>query len=211
MHHYFKHIICVSLLALSSLCLAQSASPKVLLTTTAGDITIELYPEDAPISVENFLGYVNENFYDGVIFHRVIKDFMIQTGGHRFDMTPKPPSKPPIINESNNGLKNVKYSVAMARTRIPDSATSQFFINHKDNGFLDGQKGRPGYAVFGKVIKGMDVVEKIANSKTKNLERYGNVPIETISILKARVIKQAPIKPVEKQSTNAELKTKAKT
>lgn len=211
MHHYFKHIICVSLLALSSLCLAQSASPKVLLTTTAGDITIELYPEDAPISVENFIGYVNENFYDGVIFHRVIKDFMIQTGGHRFDMTPKPPSKPPIVNESNNGLKNVKYSVAMARTRIPDSATSQFFINHKDNAFLDGQKGRPGYAVFGKVIKGMDIVEKIANSKTKNLERYGNVPIETISILKARVIKQAPIKPVEKQSTNAELKTKAKT
>lgn len=211
MHHYFKHIICVSLLALSSLCLAQSASPKVLLTTTAGDITIELYPEDAPISVENFIGYVNENFYDGVIFHRVIKDFMIQTGGHRFDMTPKPPSKPPIVNESNNGLKNVKYSVAMARTRIPDSATSQFFINHKDNGFLDGQKGRPGYAVFGKVIKGMDAVEKIANSKTKNLERYGNVPIETISILKARVIKQAPIKPVEKQTTNAELKTKAKT
>jgi peptidyl-prolyl cis-trans isomerase A (cyclophilin A) len=211
MHHYFKYIICVSLLALSSLCLAQSASPKVLLTTTAGDITIELYPEDAPISVENFIGYVNENFYDGVIFHRVIKDFMIQTGGHRFDMTPKPPSKPPIVNESNNGLKNVKYSVAMARTRIPDSATSQFFINHKDNAFLDGQKGRPGYAVFGKVVKGMDVVEKIANSKTKNLERYGNVPVETISILKARVIKQALIKPVEKQTTNAELKTKAKT
>lgn len=211
MHHYFKYIICVSLLALSSLCLAQSASPKVLLTTTAGDITIELYPEDAPISVENFIGYVNENFYDGIIFHRVIKDFMIQTGGHRFDMTPKPPSKPPIVNESNNGLKNVKYSVAMARTRIPDSATSQFFINHKDNAFLDGQKGRPGYAVFGKVVKGMDVVEKIANSKTKNLERYGNVPVETISILKARVIKQALIKPVEKQTTNAELKTKAKT
>jgi peptidyl-prolyl cis-trans isomerase A (cyclophilin A) len=211
MHHYFKHIICVSLLALSSLCLAQTASPKVLLTTTAGDITIELYPKDAPISVENFIGYVNENFYDGVIFHRVIKDFMIQTGGHRFDMTPKPPSKPPIVNESNNGLKNVKYSVAMARTRIPDSATSQFFINHKDNAFLDGQKGRPGYAVFGKVVKGMDVVEKIANSKTKNLERYGNVPVETISILKARVIKQALIKPVEKQTTNAELKTKAKT
>lgn len=211
MHHYFKHIICVSLLALSSLCLAQTASPKVLLTTTAGDITIELYPKDAPISVENFIGYVNENFYDGVIFHRVIKDFMIQTGGHRFDMTPKPPSKPPIVNESNNGLKNVKYSVAMARTRIPDSATSQFFINHKDNPFLDGQKGRPGYAVFGKVIKGMDVVENIANAKTKNIERYGNVPIETISILKARVVKQAPIKPAEKQSINAELKTKAKT
>ncbi len=208
---FFKHITCIFLLALSSLCPAQTTSPKVLLETTAGQIVIELYPEVAPISVENYIGYVNEKFYDGIIFHRVIKDFMIQAGGHRFDMTPKPPGKPPIVNESNNGLKNVKYSVAMARTRIPDSATSQFFINHKSNTFLDGQEGRPGYAVFGKVIKGMDVVDKIANTKTKNLQRYGNVPIETVSIIKARVIKQASVKPAEKQTINTELKSKPKT
>lgn len=99
----------------------------------------------------------------------------------------------------------------MARTRIPDSATTQFFINHKDNGFLDGQKGRPGYAVFGKVVKGTDVVEKIANSKTQNLERFGNVPIETISILKARVVKQAASKPAEKNHTKIDSSNKAKT
>ena len=183
---------------------------KVKLNTSYGEIVIELNPQAAPVSVENFLGYVNERFYDGVIFHRVIKDFMIQTGGHRFDMTPKPPNKPPIVNESNNGLKNLKYTVAMARTRIPDSATSQFFINHKDNGFLDGQKDRPGYAVFGKVVKGMDVVEKIANSKTKNLERYGNVPVKTVSIIKAVVIKDAPAKTAKKPSVKTELSNKPK-
>ena len=208
---FFKHITCIFLLALSSLCLAQTTSPKVLLETTAGQIVIELYPEVAPISVENYIGYVNEKFYDGIIFHRVIKDFMIQAGGHRFDMTAKPPSKPPIVNESTNGLKNLKYTVAMARTRIPDSATSQFFINHKDNAFLDGQKGRPGYAVFGKVVKGKDVVEKIANSKTKNLERYGNVPVKTVSIIKAVVIKDTSTKSTEKESLKTEPTNKAKT
>ena len=208
MFKLFQLIICSVALTVCSLCFSQTNAPKVSLQTNVGEILIELNPKAAPISVENFLGYVNERFYDGIIFHRVIKDFMIQTGGHRFDMTPKPPSKPPIVNESNNGLKNLKYTIAMARTRIPDSATSQFFINHKDNAFLDGQKGRPGYAVFGKVVKGMDVVEKIANSKTKNLERYGNVPIEPISIIKAIVIKDTPEKPAEKQSVKAELPNK---
>ena len=211
MFNTFQSIICILALALSTLCFSQTTAPKVSLQTNIGEIIIELNPTAAPVSVENFLGYVNERFYDGIIFHRVIKDFMIQAGGHRFDMTPKPPGKTPIVNESNNGLKNVKYSVAMARTRIPDSATSQFFINHKTNTFLDGQEGRPGYAVFGKVIKGMDIVDKIANTKTKNLQRYGNVPIETVSIIKARVIKQAPVKPAEKQTINTELKSKPKT
>ena len=211
MFNKFQSIICILTLALSTLCFSQTTAPKVSLQTNIGEIIIELNPAAAPISVENFLGYVNERFYDGIIFHRVIKDFMIQAGGHRFDMTAKPPSKPPIVNESNNGLKNLKYTVAMARTRIPDSATSQFFINHKDNGFLDGQKGRPGYAVFGKVVKGMDVVEKIANSKTKNLERYGNVPVEPISIIKAVVINDAPKKPAKKESLKSEPTNKAKT
>ena len=206
-----KSIVFVLALIVSGLCFSQSSAPRVSLQTNVGEIVIELDPKAAPITVENFLSYVNQYFYDGVIFHRVIKDFMIQTGGHRFDMTPKPPNKPPIVNESSNGLKNLKYTVAMARTRIPDSATTQFFINHKDNGFLDGQKGRPGYAVFGKVVKGFDVVEKIANSKTQNLERFGNVPIETISILKARVVKQAVSKPAEKNHTKIDSSNKAKT
>jgi cyclophilin family peptidyl-prolyl cis-trans isomerase len=206
-----QSIVFVLALIVSSLCFSQSSAPKVSLQTNVGEIVIELDPKAAPITVENFLSYVNQSFYDGVIFHRVIKDFMIQTGGHRLNMMPKPPNKPPIVNESSNGLKNLKYTVAMARTRIPDSATTQFFINHKDNGFLDGQKGRPGYAVFGKVVKGIDVVEKIANSKTRNLERFGNVPIETISILKARVVKQAVSKPAEKNHTKIDSSNKAKT
>lgn len=208
---FFQTMAFLVPLTITSLCFSQTTAPKVSLQTNAGEIIIELNPEAAPISTENFLSYVNERFYDGVIFHRVIKDFMIQAGGHRFDMTPKTPSKPPIVNESNNGLKNLKYTVAMARTRVPDSATSQFFINHKDNAFLDGQKGRPGYAVFGKVVKGMDTVEKIASTQTKNLERYGNVPVKTISIIKAVVIKEAPVKPAAKQSTQPAPVAKPKT
>jgi cyclophilin family peptidyl-prolyl cis-trans isomerase len=211
MNKLFKYIICITVLTISSLCFSQTTWPKVSLQTNVGEIVIQLNPEAAPVSVENFLGYVNDGFYDGVVFHRVIKDFMIQAGGHRFDMTPKPPNKPPIVNESSNGLKNLKYTVAMARTRIPDSATSQFFINHKDNAFLDGQKDRPGYAVFGKVVKGIDVVEKIANSETKNLERYGNVPVKKISIIKAIVVKDEQKKPAEQPSIKAELPNKAKT
>lgn len=203
MYKFFKYFACITALLLSSLCFSQTTAPKVSLQTNVGEIVIELNPEAAPISVENFLGYVNERFYNGVIFHRVIKDFMIQAGGFRFDMTQKPPNKPPIVNESNNGLKNLKYSVAMARTRVPDSATSQFFINHKTNAFLDGQEGRPGYAVFGKVIKGMDIVDKIASTETKNLARYGNVPVKTISIIKAHVILSKP----EKSTTKEDIKT----
>lgn len=206
MYKFFQTMAFIVSLTLTSLCFSQTTAPKVSLQTNVGEIIIELNPKAAPVSTANFLSYVNERFYDGVIFHRVIKDFMIQAGGHRFDMTPKPPSKPPIVNESNNGLKNLKYTVAMARTRVPDSATSQFFINHKDNAFLDGQKGRPGYAVFGKVVKGMDTVEKIASTQTKNLERYGNVPVKTISIIKAVVIKEAPVKPTVKPADKPPVK-----
>ncbi|CAI8312892.1 MAG: Peptidyl-prolyl cis-trans isomerase A [Cellvibrionales bacterium UBA7375] len=211
MYKFFNYFACITALLLSSLCFSQTTAPKVSLQTNVGEIVIELNPEAAPISVENFLGYVNERFYNGVIFHRVIKDFMIQAGGFGFDMTQKPPSKPPIVNESNNGLKNLKYSVAMARTRVPDSATSQFFINHKTNAFLDGQADRPGYAVFGKVIKGMDIVDKIASTETKNLARYENVPVKTISIIKAHVILSKPAKPTTKEDIKTDPKNKPKT
>ena len=140
----------------------------------------------------------------------MIKDFMIQAGGFRFDMTRKPPNRPPIVNESNNGLKNLKYTIAMARTNAPNSATSQFFINHKNNAFLDGQEGRAGYAVFGKVVKGMDVVDKIALTQTKNLGRHANVPVQTISIIKALVIKPTLTKPAEQKSPNTALPNKPK-
>lgn len=206
MYKFFRFMALIATIAFSSLCFSQTTPPRVSLQTNVGEIIIELNPKAAPISTANFLGYVNERFYDGVIFHRVIKDFMIQAGGHRFDMEPKPASKAPIKNESDNGLKNLKYTVAMARTRVPDSATSQFFINHKDNAFLDGQAGkngqpgRPGYAVFGEVVKGMDVVEKIANSQTKNFGRFANVPVKPISIIKAVEIKNSSTKMIEKQS-----------
>ena len=200
MYKFFQLIAVIAALALGSLYFSQATAPRVLLQTNVGEIIIELNPEAAPISTANFLGYVNERFYDGLIFHRVIKDFMIQAGGHASDMKPKPASQAPIKNESDNGLKNLKYTVAMARTRVPDSATSQFFINHKDNAFLDSQAGRPGYAVFGKVVEGMDVVEKIANTQTKNFARFANVPVKPISIIKAVEIKKFFTKTIEKQS-----------
>jgi cyclophilin family peptidyl-prolyl cis-trans isomerase len=210
MFKLFQSFTFIALLTLSNLCFSQATAPKVSLQTNVGEIIIELNAEAAPISVENFVSYVSGRFYDGVIFHRVIKDFMIQAGGLRFDMTRKPPNRPPIVNESSNGLKNLKYTIAMARTNAPNSATSQFFINHKNNAFLDGQEGRAGYAVFGKVVKGMDVVDKIALTQTKNLGRHANVPVQTISIIKALVIKPTLTKPAEQKSPNTALPNKPK-
>ena len=175
-------------LAFSTLCVSSESQPKVILETNRGQIVLELNSQAAPITVKNFISYVEDRFYDGIIFHRVIENFMIQAGGHRFDLTPKNPSKSPIINESDNGLKNLRGTIAMARTRAPDSATSQFFINHKTNSFLDYQKNRPGYAVFGKVVKGMDVVDKIATTKTKKAGQLNDLPIDTISIIRARLV-----------------------
>jgi cyclophilin family peptidyl-prolyl cis-trans isomerase len=141
---------------------------KLLMQTSLGDITLELYPDKAPKTVENFLRYVDEGFYDGTIFHRVIYEFMIQGGGFTQDLKQKK-AHAPVRNEADNGLKNDKGSIAMARTSDPHSATAQFFINHKDNDFLNFKskdfKGW-GYSVFGKVIKGMDVVQKIAEQPT---------------------------------------------
>jgi cyclophilin family peptidyl-prolyl cis-trans isomerase len=165
----------------------SGASPVVVLQTTSGNITIELNRERAPESVANFLQYVNEGFYSGTIFHRVIKGFMIQGGGMTADMQPKD-TGPPVKNEATNGLKNVRGSVAMARTQAVRSATSQFFINTVDNAALDHKGLAPdeyGYAVFGKVIAGMDVVDKIENGKSKE----GDVP-EVPVVIKRAYVKQ---------------------
>lgn len=161
-------LLCV-LLALSlSLAIAEEPAPRVRLVTTLGDIVLELNREKAPKSVANFLAYVQEGFYDGTIFHRVIDGFMAQGGGFTQDFQKKP-SRALVENEANNGLKNLNGTVAMARTNAPHSATTQFFINVADNGFLDHRSPSPrgwGYAVFGKVIEGMDVVDKIRRSPT---------------------------------------------
>jgi len=162
-------------------------NPKVVLETTKGNIEIELYQHEAPISTENFLAYVNEGYYDGLIFHRVIDGFMIQGGGFSKDMVQKE-TKAPIKNEATNGLKNEKYTLAMARTSVVNSATSQFFINVGDNDFLDhkGENVRDyGYAVFGKVVSGMDVVETIKGVETTNKKGFDDVPVEAIIIQKA--------------------------
>jgi len=161
----------------------------VLISTSLGDIKIELYEKEAPETVKNFLSYVNDKFYDGTIFHRVIAGFMLQGGGFTPDMQQKP-TKPPIKNEAGNGLTNDTYTLAMARTSVPDSATSQFFINVKSNDFLNREKAQDGvgYAVFGKVIEGMDVVSKIEKVQTGRKGMHGDVPVEPVVIKSVTVI-----------------------
>ena len=160
----------------------------VIIKTSLGDITLTLDEANAPISVANFLAYAKDGHYVGTIFHRVIDGFMIQCGGMTADMKPKK-TKPAIKNESSNGLKNVKYSIAMARTNVPDSATSQFFINTKDNGLLNKEQSadRVGYAVFGMVTDGIDIVDKIGKVATGNRNGHGDVPVETIEILEVTI------------------------
>lgn len=160
----------------------------VLLTTNFGKIKIELNPEKAPKTVANFLAYVADGFYTNTTFHRVIENFMIQGGGFEPGMKQKA-TKAQIENEANNGLKNDKYTIAMARTSAPHSASSQFFINTKNNDFLNfpGQDGW-GYCVFGKVVEGMDVVDKINSVKTKSTGMAQDVPVEDVVILKAEVV-----------------------
>ncbi|MHC4773423.1 MAG: peptidylprolyl isomerase [Planctomycetota bacterium] len=163
---------------------------NIQMKTTMGDITIELDAEAAPVSVKNFLEYVNDGFYAGTIFHRVIKGFMIQCGGMDKDMNSKP-NNDPIINEAANGLKNDRGTLAMARTSDPDSATSQFFINHADNDFLNYAGPTPdkiGYAVFGKVTEGMDIVDAVAEVETTRHGYHDDVPAEPVEILSVTVI-----------------------
>lgn len=165
-------------------------SPAVKLETSMGDIIVRLDGAKAPETVANFLAYVKAGHYDGTIFHRVISNFMIQGGGMTPDMKEKPTNKP-IKNEAANGLKNKKYTIAMARTNDPHSATSQFFINVKDNDFLDykASSGKDwGYAVFGKVLKGQDVVEKIKAVPTGSRGMHQDVPREPVIIKKATIV-----------------------
>lgn len=170
--------------------MTDSQKKMVKLETSMGDIVIELNEAAAPVTVKNFLGYVEDGFFDGTIFHRVINGFMIQGGGFTADMRQKQ-TRSPIVNEAKNGLKNDRGTIAMARTNDPDSATSQFFINHKNNDFLNYVEGRnPGYAVFGKTVEGMDVVDKIAAVKTTVSSGMRDVPAETVLIKSAKVISE---------------------
>jgi len=169
--------------------IANAAPVQVLMETTEGNIKLELDADKAPKSVANFVQYAKDGHYNGLVFHRVIKGFMIQGGGYdeKFDQRK---TRASIENEAKNGLKNVRGSIAMARTSVPHSASSQFFINHGDNDFLDypGQDGW-GYAVFGKVTEGMDVVDKIANTRTGNTPPFGrDVPVSAIVINKVTVL-----------------------
>jgi len=186
-------VLFAATVVLAGTVLAQTpaANPKVLFKTSQGDITIELYPAKAPVTVQNVLDYVEAKFYDGLIFHRVIPNFMIQCGGMDAEMRQKS-GNPAIKNEAGNGLKNTRGSVAMARTNIVDSATSQFFINLKDNAFLNHKDNTPegfGYCVFGKVVAGMEVVDAIAKVPTVNKRGHGDVPLAPITILSATVVK----------------------
>ena len=169
---------------------AALPSPRVKLVTTAGDIVVELYPDKAPRSVENFLQFVKDKHYDGTVFHRVIDGFMIQGGGMTANLQQKP-TRAAIPIEADNGLKNERGTLAMARTVNPNSATAQFFINVADNGFLNHTAPTPqgwGYAVFGKVVEGMNVVDKIRTVPTGNVGPMQNVPISPITITTATVL-----------------------
>jgi len=169
---------------------AAPGDPRVRLETTLGNIVIELYPATAPQTVKNFLTYVNAGYYDGMIFHRVIKGFMIQAGGFSPDMTTKTPL-PPIQNEAANGLENKRYTVAMARTNDPHSASSQFFINTADNmrlNYRDSTRSGFGYCVFGKVVEGTAVVDAIENQPTEARGLHQDVPRTPVVIEKAVVV-----------------------
>jgi len=177
---------------------AQTEFPKVRLETSKGPILFELNTQAAPKTTANFLAYVQKGFYDGTIFHRVIKGFMIQGGGFTPDMQSKP-TQAPIVNEADNGLKNTTGTIAMARTNDPHSATAQFFVNVADNAFLDhkGKNTRSwGYCVFGRVVEGMEVVKAIEKESTTQRAGHGDVPTEPILIKKATLVtQQAPQTP----------------
>lgn len=171
---------------------AERSKPLVKLETSLGEITLELYPDKAPATVANFLQYVKDGFYNGTIFHRVINGFMIQGGGFDADLSQKP-TREPIKNEADNGLTNDAYTIAMARTMDPDSATAQFFINVVDNKMLNHTAKTAqgwGYAVFGKVVKGKEVVDKIKAVASTTKGMYQNVPVEPVTIIKATVVQE---------------------
>ena len=169
-------------------CSALAANPMVELRTSQGDMVVELFADKAPKSAENFVRYVKDGHYDGTVFHRVIDGFMVQGGGFDAAMNQKP-TRAPVENEARNGLRNEPGTLAMARTQDPHSATAQFFINLVPNTFLDyPSRDGWGYAVFGKVVKGMDVVDKIAKVPVKNVGFHQNVPVDPVVIQSARVL-----------------------
>lgn len=183
-------VAALPLLALFPATAQAGENPRVLLHTSMGDITLELFPDKAPETVKNFLDYVREGFYDGTIFHRVIDGFMIQGGGLSTELDPKP-TQSPVQNEADNGLLNEAYTVAMARTMDPHSATAQFFINVADNAFLNHREKSIqgwGYCVFGKVVEGQDVVDAIKKVETANRGMHENVPVQPVAIEKAEVL-----------------------
>jgi cyclophilin family peptidyl-prolyl cis-trans isomerase len=170
---------------------AQAQNPRVVLETSQGLVEIELFKDKAPVSADNFLEYVDNGFYNGKIFHRVIPGFMIQGGGFDANMS-QAQTRPPIKNEAGNGLKNRRGTLAMARTNVVDSATAQFFINLADNAFLDHNAPTPkgyGYAVFGQVVKGMEVVDAIAGLPTTTVGAHADVPVSPVIIISARRVK----------------------
>ena len=175
------------MLLLQAPCTAQERNPQLVMETSLGKVRLELFADKAPLTVKNFLQYVDDKFYDGLVFHRVIGNFMIQGGGLGEDLKEKA-GRAPIANEAGNGLSNARGTLAMARTVVPNSATSQFFINLKDNSFLDRAKSpdKVGYAVFGKVIDGMDVIDKISRVKTGSRGGHQDVPLEPVVIRSLR-------------------------
>src|SRR3990172_642127 len=171
----------------------KGGNPVVLLETSKGNIKVQLYPEKAAVSVKNFLAYVKEGHYDGLIFHRVIRGFMVQGGGFTKEMNECGSKRPPIRNEADNGLSNERGTLAMARTSVVDSATAQFFINVVNNDFLNHRAKTPqgyGYAVFGKITEGMDVVDKIRAVPTGNSGMFQDVPLQPVSIVKATMVQE---------------------
>ena len=190
LNHFFTKLLLI-LCSTFMVNTAFAAETKALIKTNLGDITVELYPEQAPVSVANFINYVESDFYSGIIFHRVIPGFMAQTGGFNENLE-KQISGKPVINEANNGLSNDRGTLALARTNNPNSATSQFFINLKNNNFLNRSGSSPsqaGYAVFGRVVGGMDVVDKIAKQPTGKKKYYSDVPLTNIVIESITMLK----------------------
>ena len=179
----------VFLLSLIAATTAYATNPKVELKTSMGAVVLELYPDNAPKTVENFMQYVKDGHYDGTIFHRVIDSFMVQAGGFNAALIQKP-TRGPIVLEANNGLRNERGTIAMARTNIPNSATSQFFINVVDNDNLNAPKPDGfGYAVFGHVVSGMEVIDKIRLVPVGNRSGMQNVPLQNILITSASIVK----------------------
>lgn len=178
-------LICLMGLFTTTQLSAETARTQVLLSTTMGDIVLDLYPDQAPETVQNFLRLVDSGFYNDLVFHRVIAGFMIQTGGYDARLTHR--EAPRLVkNESDNALKNFRGSIAMARKNDPDSAGSQFFINVRSNPNLDASPGRPGYTVFGRVVSGMDVVGQIEIVPTQNRNGMANVPVQPVVIKRAK-------------------------